>query len=130
MRNFVRFAPLMLIGLIASSVVYADSSSREREIAEIRYKLYRHVEYPLRIRRLDSDIKLAKAEIESLKRAVKEYGHFNTRYSKPFFQSEERAKLDLLRAEVTLKDLQYERSLLLKYRETEKRLRALLLQGP
>lgn len=97
------------------------------EIGRIRAKLFERVNYPLLMRRLDSEIELAKAEIQMHRRVVSELDRFHrmAHESKPFLVTIEEMKLKQLAAELRLDDLEEERCLLQKYQRDERRLREL-----
>ena len=100
-------------------------TSSSIEIARLKLRLFERVEYPLRLRELSDDIKLAQAEIESLKRQEKELERFKT---KAFFASLENLRLRRLEAELRLKKLRHERVLLQIYAKDEVRLRRLTIE--
>ena len=129
---------LMVTSLLAAgfvvSVAYAatpvDSVSRSAravEIARLRFKLYERVDYPLRVRELQTDIKLMEASVASLRRRVKETDRF--RYAEGLFTTTEILRLELLAAELRLKDCQHELSLLQIHNQDERRLRLLMIEG-
>lgn len=97
------------------------------EIARIRAKLFERVDYPLLMRRLDSEIELAKAEIQMHQKVLSELErlHRLAHESKPFLVTIEELKIKRLSAELRLDDLEAERCLLQKYQRDERRLREL-----
>lgn len=103
------------------------SSRADEEIARLRAKLFERVDYPLLMRRLDSDIELAKAEIQMHQKVLFELErlHRMAHESKPFLVTIEELKLKRLAAELRLDDLEAERCLLQKYQRDERRLREL-----
>jgi len=112
-----------------SSRVPLPSAKRTLEIAQLRARLYERVEFPLRLLRLENEIKLAEAQIESFKRLDKEYQQFTKfKYSNPLIHTIETTKLGLLQATLHLKNLKEERHLLRRYFDEERRLRRLLIE--
>lgn len=126
-------ASLLVAGLIVSLARGAppqnsvSRSTRAIEIARLRFKLYERVDYPLLLRRLRTDIKLTQARVDSLRRRVKEAERF---YRSPgLFTTIERLQLQLLEAELLLKDLRHEQTLLQIHNQDERRLRKLLIES-
>lgn len=99
---------------------------RTLEIERLRLKLYERVDYPLRQRQLQTDIKLTEARIASLRRRIKEVDGFYG--SAALFTMLEDLKLDLLEAELLLKDSKHELALLQLHHRDERRLRQLLIE--
>lgn len=80
---------------------------RALEIATLEQRLYRQVDYPTRVRTLRSEQIMTQARIDSLKRRLAEYApmdRFQT--GKALIITIEQTKLELLREELHLKDLQ------------------------
>ena len=103
----------------------AIEARRELAAAKLAYRHYRFVEFPRTVRQLDAQIKLTRAEIDSLKRHLREYRPFSKfDTGKPLFHTIERVKLYLLDAELRLKNLRAERSALYRYRGDHCRLLA------
>ena len=97
------------------------------EIARLRFKLYQRVDYPLLVRQLRTDIKLREARVDSLRRRVKEAERFSR--SNALFTTIEMLRLELLEAELLLKDRKHELSLLQIHNRDERRLRQLLIES-
>ena len=90
-----------------------EAARRDLEAAEIRLRLYVNEEYPRALRRLDREIELAVAHLHSHQRRVVEYQQFDKfEGSNPLFLTLEKARLELLAAEIHLEDLHHERRLL------------------
>ncbi len=131
--RWLMVASLLLAGLVVSlargatpenSVSQSDSAI---EIARLRFKLYERVDYPLRLRHLRTEIKLMAAQVDSLSRRVKEARRF---YRSPaLFTTIEKLQLELLGAELLLKDLKHEQTLLQIHNRDERRLRKLLIEN-
>ncbi len=107
-----------------------DAALREVELAQIRMRLWERLDYPLRQRQIDSELKLAEAQIESLKRQVSEYEQFTKfKYSSPLFYSLEEARVQLVAAQARRDDLREEAALLLKNRDDLRRLQELEVEA-
>jgi hypothetical protein len=127
----------MAVGLLSAGLIvpFARSATAENsvrrsdqavEIARLRLKLYERVDYPLRLRHLRTEIKLMEARVSSLGRRVKESRRF---YRSPaLFTTIEKLQLSLLEAELVLKDLKHERTLLQSHNKDERRLRMLQIE--
>lgn len=89
------------IGVGAARAQTAYDVQRQVEIAELRLHLYQNVEHPAEVRRLRTELTMADAEAESLKRLLREYEPFN-RFStgNPLTLTVESTRLALLRAEL------------------------------
>jgi len=126
-------ASVLLTGLVVS---WAQGAPPERpvsrsqhalEIARLRFKLYERVDYPIRQRQLRTEITLMEARVSSLQRRVKEAERF--RQSEALFTTIENLRLELLEAELLLKDWKHELSLLKAHHQDERRLHQLLIQN-
>lgn len=124
-------ASLLLGGLVVSLANGAtpdksvSHSDQVLEIARLRFKLYERVDYPLLLRHLRTEIKLMQAQVDSLRRRVKEAQRFSR--SPALFTTIEILQLRLLEAELLLKDLKHEQTLLQIHNQDERRLRKLLI---
>lgn len=95
-----------------------DSAAAERvlETARLTLRLYRKVEFPLRIRQLESQIALAEAELGSFRRRIAEYEAFSrNKYSAPLFFSLEQARLAETATRLRLEGLREELLLVERY---------------
>lgn len=101
-------------------------SKRALEISRLRFKLFERVDYPLRLRHLRTEITLMEARVASLRRRVKEAERFHQ--SEALFTTIENLRLELLEAELLLKDWRHELTLLRTYSQDERRLHQLLIQ--
>ena len=111
----------------ATTEISVSQSTRAVEIARLRFKLYERVDYPLHLRHLRTDIKLMDARVASLRRRVKEAQRF---YRSPaLFTTIENLQLELLEAELVLKDRKREQTLLQIHNQDERRLRKLLIEN-
>ena len=114
-------------GLSARDLLVREAA-RDVEIERLKLMLYERISFPTRIRKLEGDIKLAEAEVASFKRRVAEYRQFTKfKYSNPLFISRENAKLQLLEAQIRLKNLKEEKVLLCRFKTTSLRLKELEL---
>ncbi|MBM4001072.1 MAG: hypothetical protein FJ297_16310 [Planctomycetes bacterium] len=105
--------------------------AREAEIARLRQLLFQRVTYPLRLRQLDSEIRIAEAEIRSLDRRVREHESISRPVtSHPFLIELESNKMRRLAAVERLDSLKRERLLLVQNYQIERRLRELEQQSP
>lgn len=84
---------------------------RVLEIAKIELRIYQQVEFPRKRRHLDAEVTLLTAEVDALKRRVREYKGFRrSRYSHSLLISLQDAELALLDAKLSLTDAREERS--------------------
>lgn len=98
-------------------------AARELEMAQLRLRRYDAYEYPLALRRLESQIKLAQAELESWRRRVREYEQFDKFVgSAPVLLTLDEARLAVLRYQTGLDDLVHEKELLERSRRDQYRL--------
>lgn len=80
---------------------------RALEIATLEQRLYQQVDYPNRVRTLRAEQIMTQARIDSLKRRLAEYAPMNRfETGKALIITIEQTKLELLREELHLKDLQ------------------------
>lgn len=114
---------LALILLLVTSLAAAAEEPVEREIRTLEWRLYDRVEFPLRLRQIDSEIKLTEARLKSQQKLLAEYQAFQ-RFSagNPLTLTVEETKLQILASQLKLEDLREERSLLLRYRDDQRRL--------
>ncbi len=116
---------------IPTELTSAPLSPEERaqEIARLRYLLYQRVEYPLRLRQLDSEIRIASAELKSLDRQIQEYESISRPVaSHPFLFTLESAKMRRVAVQERLQFVQHEKRLVLQSFQIERRLRQLEAQ--
>ena len=129
---------LMAAGLLSAGLVvsfargatpekFVSHSDQAVEIARLRFKLYERVDYPLRLRHLRTEIKLMQAQVDSLRRRVKEAQRFSR--SPALFTTIEKLQLRLLEADLLLKDLRHEQTLLQIHNQDERRLRKLIIDN-
>lgn len=105
-----------------------ESALRAVEIARIEQRQYERVEYPSRLRQLDSKIKLTQLEIASLARRLEEYERTDRMvYSRPLVLTLEQNRLAMAAAELHLADLKEEKFLLERYHADRRRLYQLKL---
>jgi hypothetical protein len=102
------------------------AAERNLELAELRLLRFDRIDYPLAQKRLENEIEMTKAEIDSRKRRIAEYDRFNhSAYSSPFFYTLEENRLALKDAELRLDMLLRERCLRVQYKGTMRRIREL-----
>lgn len=119
---------LFVVCLVTQAQVPAGVSP-EIEAARLRIKLYERQEYPLQRRLLNAKIKVAKAEIESLKRQREEYEQFtHFKFSAPLFGQLEHVKVAQVEADEHLKSLIEEKALLERFHQDRMRLLELELK--
>ncbi|PHS03250.1 MAG: hypothetical protein COA78_18755 [Blastopirellula sp.] len=105
-------------------------ASRQLEMARLRLRIYERQEYPLKRRKLSSEIEMTKAELKSLERRQKEYSQFTRfKYSAPLFDEIERVHLAELGTKLRLNDLIAEKSLLERYHADRLKLMRLELEA-
>jgi len=92
------------------------------EIAELHLRLYVRVDFALRLKRLDSEIRLTEAQLASIKRILVQYRLLERLKPAPLLGTRERTKLQLLETELRLQDLRVERLLLRRYHPDQRRL--------
>jgi len=98
-------------------------AARDLEIAQLRLRRYDTYGYPLSLRRLESQIKLAQAELESWRRRVREYEQFDKFVgSAPVLLTLDDARLAVLRFQTDLDDSVHEKELLERSRRDQYRL--------
>jgi len=133
---------LLFCALLAGQVGAAEEGpdvAREREVAaarrqveaaELRLRRYVRVEHPLKLRTLESQIKLTQIEVDRLRELLAEYEQIakNT-VPAPLIVSRHAAELALTAAELRLADLDEERLLLARYHADQRRLYELDLES-
>ncbi|MCA9240915.1 MAG: hypothetical protein KDA37_11980 [Planctomycetales bacterium] len=102
-------------------------ANRRVEMAQIRLRLYEQVEYPTQRRQLTHELRVAEAEVASLKRLLQEYEPFD-RFStgRALVLTIESTRLSLLRAELRRDDFKRQLSDLQRFHVD--RLRLLMLE--
>ena len=141
--NSLSAATLLLISLTLSSASVSEAhatdvsraqaisaAKRDLEAAQLELKLYRNVEFPLRMRRLKSEIKLVKAELDWLERRVENFERRIRKHNSDprfhaFFHAMEKDRLAALKTKLRLKELREERLLLCKFDKDHRRLHEL-----
>ncbi len=95
-------------------------------LPELGARLYDRVDYELKLRKLDQDIRIAQAELENGRERARVYNkHFGR--TSALFVTRQNAQLDVLKSEQQLKLLRQEKLLALRYRSDQVRYRKLLL---
>jgi hypothetical protein len=97
----------------------------EQELRDLEWRLYERVDFPLRVRRLDTEIKIAEARLKSLERLLAEYltlQKFSPGDGNPLTLTVEDTRLTILEAKLRLADLREERLLLDRYKDDQRRL--------
>ena len=138
-RNHV-WVPALLVALLPVGLAVStgplrgdelrDAALREVELAQVRMRLWERLDYPLQQRRIESELKLVEAQIDSLKRRLAEYEQFTKfKYSAPLFYSLEEARVQLVAAQAQRDNLREEAALLLKNRGDLRRLQELEVEA-
>lgn len=102
-----------------------DERGRAAEIQRLRQMLFERVEYPLAIRRIELEIRVARLEWESLRRQVEELERLDRQGNRAFFATLEQGRFATESARLRVADLEAERELLIRYLPVERRLREL-----
>lgn len=119
----------VLAGPPDGPAVGVAAAERAVELAQLRLRRYARVEYPLKLRKLESEIKLTEAELGVHQDRVAEYERFEKNaYSSPLFFSLQQARLALVESELRLADLGEEKLLLVRYHTDQCRLYELELE--
>ncbi len=133
----MRFSPrtcclAIVVALCATLPAHAEDAQcaaarkaarRALERAKIELRLYRQVEYPRELRRLDAEIKLTKAEIDIVRQRLDDYRAYERSSNGGAFKKPAQdARLCLLDAELRLKSLQAERNALVRFHSDRARL--------
>ena len=114
---------LWSLPLVAQNETAILAAQRSLETAQLRLRLYEREEHPRNLHRLEREIELAKAHVESYRRRVAEYEQFDKfDSSNALFLSLEEARLGLLQAELKLEELAEDRYLLLRHHSARLRL--------
>ncbi len=96
-------------------------------LPQLGARLYDKVDYELQLRRLDAEIKLAKAHLETRRERTSVYDkHFGR--TPALFLTRQNAHLAVLEGELRLKELRKEKQLLLRHRKDKVRYRRLALE--
>jgi len=110
-------------GRPASGKVVSSDAQNDREIAALELRLFERLDYPLRLHKLEREIALTEARLASHRRRVAQYEQFTKfKYSSPMFVTLEEARLAVVELEMTLENLQEEKSLLIRHRPALRRL--------
>jgi hypothetical protein len=134
----ILLATLCLVSTIAPVRAQSPTESLQRiraaeralEIAELELRRYERVEYPLRLRQLESRIKLAKVRVSMHERLIAEYERFTKNaYSSPLIFSLELERVALAEAKLSLDDLDEERRLTERYHTDHCRLYELKVEA-
>ena len=137
-----RFVPRILALLTLATVlgnstaVHAKDSAelrsarRELETAEISLHQYVHIDYPLERKRLDREIKVAEATVDSYQRQLTEYEKTTKglKYSFPLLQTIERVRIWRLQAATEVANLREERGMLYNRYRNQRRLLELAVE--
>ena len=107
-----------------------EDAARDLEIAQLRLRRYDRVEYPSSLRHLESQIKLAQAELEIWRHRMTEYASFDRWVgSSPMLITLDDAKLNVLRFERLVADLRADKESLEHSRRDQLRLHELEAQS-
>jgi hypothetical protein len=106
------------------------AARRNLELAQLKLRLYERDEYPRQLGQVERAIEMQRAKIESFRRRVREYEQFDKfSYSGPLFLTLEDARLDVVSAELRLRELEDERFLLIRSRSDRSRLMQLEIEA-
>jgi hypothetical protein len=90
-------------------------------VGDAESRAYQYFEFPLQLRRYESQIRMAEAELQSWQRRLENYKYFNK--AGGLFVTVENTELAVKAAERRLKDLRYERQLFFRLHNIEHQLR-------
>jgi hypothetical protein len=96
-----------------------------QELRDLEWRLYERVDFPLRVRRIDTEIKIADARLKSLQKLLAEYmtfQKFSPGDGNPLNLTVEDTKLQILEVKLRLENLREERLLLDRYKDEQRRL--------
>jgi hypothetical protein len=121
---------------VSSSATFAGepemiaAARRQLELAQLKLRLYERDEYPRQLGNVERAIVMAKAEVESFRRRVREYEQFDKFTNPgPLLTSLEDARLCLVDAELKLRGLDDERFLLIRSRSDRTRIYQLEIEA-
>ncbi|MBP89067.1 MAG: hypothetical protein CMJ64_20520 [Planctomycetaceae bacterium] len=147
MNKKIRFLLVLLVGIAfnATEVVAADAKPEELPLAndgriityrrvpinetlpQLGARLYDKVDYELRLQKLDSEIKLTRARLDTQRERSYVYDkHFGR--TPALFLTRQNAHLAEFVSELRLKELRKEKQLLLRHRRDKVRYRHLILE--
>jgi hypothetical protein len=99
------------------------AARRQLEMAQLKLRLYERDEYPRQLGQVERTLEMQRAKLESFRRRVREYEQYDKwQYSAPLFATLEDARLDVLAAELRLRELEDERFLLIRSRSDRSRM--------
>ena len=114
----------------AGSSAAIDAARRDVEIAELELRRYLVIDYPARRTPLESQITMARAEIQTNRRLVREYERMSRgKTSRPFLVTLADARLTLLAAELRHHQLCQQKSNLEKFHGDQRRLYELHIEA-
>ncbi len=95
-------------------------------LPELGARLYDRVDYELKLRKLDHDIRIAQAELDNRRDRARHYNKYFGRTS-ALLLTRQNAEVEVLKSEEQLKLLRQEKLLALRHRNDQVRYRKLLL---
>jgi hypothetical protein len=121
MRRYLLALALLTLPL----PLFAADKIPDQELRDLEWRLYERVDFPLRVRRLDTEIKIAEARLKSLEKLLAEYmtfQKFSPGDGNPLTLTVEDTKLQIMEAKLRLADMREERLLLDRYKDDQRRL--------
>jgi hypothetical protein len=121
-------SPLAALADERDAVVAA--ARRQLELAQLKLRLYERDEHPRQLGQVERAIEMQRAKLESFRRRVREFEQFDKfEYSAPLFITLEDARLDVVAAELRLRELEDERFLLIRSRSDRARMMQLEIEA-
>ena len=116
-------------------LTFADDAAiaaarRQLELAQLKLRLYERDEYPRQLGQVERAIEMQRAKVESFRRRVARVRAVRQlQYSAPLFTTLEDARLDVVAAELRLRELEDERFLLIRSRSDRSRMMQLEIEA-
>jgi hypothetical protein len=114
---------VLLLVSLAAPLFAAPPEDIATELRDLEWRLYERVDFPLRVRRLETEIKLAETRLKSLEKLLVEYQSFQ-KFStgNPLTLTVEDTRYQILELKLRLENLREERLLLDRYKDDQRRL--------
>jgi hypothetical protein len=125
MRRYLLALALVTLPLQLLAAEPDAPKTADQEMRDLEWRLYECVDFPLRVRRLDTEIKIAEARLKSLEKLLAEYmtfQKFSPGDGNPLTLTVEDTRLQILEAKLRLADMREERLLLDRYKDDQRRL--------
>lgn len=121
----MRYSLWVFVFLAWASLTSAapPGGATEAELRDLHWRLYERVDFPLRLRRIDSLLKVEEARLKSLEKMLAEYQSFQ-KFStgNPLTLTVQDTELQILETKTQIDDLREERRLLERYKGEQRRL--------